>query len=116
VHASSLLSILPAEQESNRGKTCAVVNWLPIFGNPAIAQIILDSLRFLHDRRRMTLHAYVLIENHLHLIVSAEDLPKEMGDFKSFTAFIVPSRAAAGSRTAASAMPTVCRPAWPSTW
>jgi putative transposase len=34
----------------------------------------------------MTLHAYVLMENHLHLIVSAEDLPKEMGDFKSFTA------------------------------
>jgi len=66
--------------------TCSVVNWLPVFGNPRIAQIIIDSLQFLHERQRLTLHAYVIMENHLHLIASAPNLSKEIGDFKSFTA------------------------------
>jgi putative transposase len=30
--------------------------------------------------------AYVIMENHLHLMASARDLSKELGDFKSFTA------------------------------
>lgn len=34
----------------------------------------------------MNIFSYVLMENHIHLIASAEDLSKEMGDFKSFTA------------------------------
>jgi len=66
--------------------TCSVVNWIPAFSNPAIAQIILDSLHFLHTKKRMRLHAYVIMENHIHPVASAEDLAKEMGDFKSFTA------------------------------
>jgi REP element-mobilizing transposase RayT len=66
--------------------TGTVVNWLPIFGNPAIAQIVLDSLRFLHEHRRLVLHTYVLMENHIHLIASSEQMSKEIGDFKSFTA------------------------------
>ena len=37
--------------------TCTIVEWMPLFGNPAIAAIIIDSLRFLHERRRMSLHA-----------------------------------------------------------
>jgi putative transposase len=66
--------------------TCSVVNWLPVFGNPALAGIVLDSLRFLQAHDRLLLHGYVLMENHLHLVASSPDLPKELGDFKSFTA------------------------------
>ena len=66
--------------------TCSVVNWLPIFSNPAIAGVVLDSLRFLHEHRRLALHGYVLMENHLHLIGSSPDMIKEIGDFKSYTA------------------------------
>ena len=29
---------------------------------------------------------YVVLENHVHFIASAKDLPKEVGDFKSYTA------------------------------
>jgi putative transposase len=66
--------------------TCSVVNWLPVFGNPAIAGIVMDSLRFLHEHQRLRLHGYVLMENHLHLVASSSDLAKEIGDFKSYTA------------------------------
>ena len=34
----------------------------------------------------MTLLGYVILENHLHFIAAADDLSKEVGDFKSFTA------------------------------
>jgi len=66
--------------------TATTVNWLPLFNNPTIAEIIFDSLRFLQAHNRLTIYAYVLMENHLHLIASAEILEKEIANFKSFTA------------------------------
>jgi len=47
---------------------------------------VLDSLKFLQDQQRLTLYSYVIMENHLHLIASAENLSKEISHFKSFTA------------------------------
>jgi putative transposase len=66
--------------------TATTVNWLPLFKNPVIAQIIIDSLRFMIFEGRLTLYAYVLLENHLHLVASAENLSREIAHFKSFTA------------------------------
>jgi hypothetical protein len=36
--------------------------------------------------RKLVLLGYLILENHLHFIASAEDLPNEVGDFKSYTA------------------------------
>ncbi len=66
--------------------TATTVNWLPLFSDPAVAQIVLDSLSFLQREKRLTIYAYVLMKNHIHLIASAEDLSKEIANFKSFTA------------------------------
>lgn len=66
--------------------TCTVVNWIPLFNKVELAQIVLDSLNFLQLEQRLTLYAYVIMDNHLHLIASATSLSKEVGDFKSFTA------------------------------
>jgi putative transposase len=66
--------------------TCSVVNWIPLFSNTEMATIVLESLQYLQRNNRITLYAYVLMENHLHLIASAEDLSKEIHDFKSFSA------------------------------
>jgi len=66
--------------------TCAVVNWLPLFSKPDLAKVVLDSMEFLRTERRLVLHAYVLLENHLHLIGSSSEFSKEMKNLKSFTA------------------------------
>ena len=66
--------------------TSTVVNWLPLFSAPQFADIVLSSLKFLHDHRRIVLHAYVLMETHLHFIGSSSDFSNEMRKFKSFTA------------------------------
>jgi putative transposase len=66
--------------------TCTVVGWLPAFTRPEVVQILLDSWQFLQDQNRIALLGYVVLENHIHFIASAEDLSKEVGDFKSYTA------------------------------
>jgi REP element-mobilizing transposase RayT len=66
--------------------TCTVVDWLPVFSRPEAAQVVLDSWQFLQTTNRLTLYAYVILENHLHFVAAAADLPKEVKDFKSFTA------------------------------
>ncbi|MBU4270762.1 MAG: transposase [Planctomycetes bacterium] len=66
--------------------TCTVVGWVPVFTRMETVEIVLDSWRFLQDNDRLTLFGYVILENHLHWIASAEDLARQIGEFKSFTA------------------------------
>ena len=49
-------------------------------------QILLDSLRFLQASARLTLYAYVILENHLHLVAASPDLSASISSFKSYTA------------------------------
>jgi REP element-mobilizing transposase RayT len=74
------------EQQRPHFLTCTVVNWLPIFNTPPIAQILLDSWTFLQNESRLTLYAYVIMVNHVHLVAAAERLSREIAAFKSFTA------------------------------
>ena len=66
--------------------TCTIVGWLPVFTRPECVRVIFDSWKFLQDNGRMTLFAYVVLENHLHGIGISEDMSKQLGHFKSFTA------------------------------
>ncbi len=66
--------------------TSAIVQWLPIFRSEPRTEVILDSLRFLRDEGSIRLHAYVVMENHIHLIVSSPDLSRNVRRFLSFTA------------------------------
>ena len=59
---------------------------VPAFTRPEAAQIILDSLKYQHINKRITLYAYVIMENHMHYIATGPDLEKRVKEFKSFTA------------------------------
>ena len=74
------------EAERPHFVTCTTVNWLPLFSSPNIANILLDSLTFLVDNKRIIIYAYVIMEHHVHLLLYSERLSKEIGIFKSFTA------------------------------
>ena len=63
-----------------------MVAWLPVFAHPPFADILLDSWRFLQRERGVRIFGYVLLENHLHWIASADDLAEQVGRFKSYTA------------------------------
>jgi REP element-mobilizing transposase RayT len=66
--------------------TGTIVGWAPVFTRPETFDLIYDSWRFLQRERQFRLFAYVILENHLHLIASAPDLSAVMRHFKSFTA------------------------------
>ena len=66
--------------------TDTIAGLIPAFSSRPFAEIVIDSLRFLQTHGRLEIYAYVLMENHMHLIASADDLAKEMGDLKSYTA------------------------------
>jgi len=66
--------------------TCTVVNWIAVFTSPVMFNIVIESLRFLRGTGSLKIFAYVILENHLHMIVSSEDLSNNMMRFKSYTA------------------------------
>lgn len=66
--------------------TCTVLHWIPIFTRTEITNIIYESLKYLQKTDNLKIYAYVILENHLHLIVSSDDLGKTMESFKKYTA------------------------------
>ena len=65
--------------------TCTVLHWIPVFTRPETVEILLDSLRFLM-KEDLKVYAYVILENHMHLVAQSSDLRRDMTRFKSYTA------------------------------
>jgi len=65
--------------------TCTVLHWIPVFTRPDTVDILFSSLRFM-QAEGFKVYAYVVLENHLHLIVQSDDLARDIARFKQFTA------------------------------
>jgi REP element-mobilizing transposase RayT len=66
--------------------TSTIVEWVPVFTCKEHFEIIISSLSFCRKEKKLKLFAYVILENHLHAIVSSPNLPQTVQSFKSFTA------------------------------
>ena len=66
--------------------TCTILHWIPIFTRVQTTDIIFASLKYLQENDNLKIYAYVILENHLHLIVESKDIAKSLAKFKSFTA------------------------------
>jgi putative transposase len=70
--------------------TFSVIDWLPVFVNPEPTQIIVDSLRYCIREKGLCINAYVIMPNHVHMIVFDEKFDNErlrhtLVDFRKFT-------------------------------
>lgn len=67
--------------------TCTIVDWISLLNRPVYKHIIIDSLNFCIKSKGLEVYGYVIMENHIHLIVSATEgnLPGIVRDFKQFT-------------------------------
>jgi len=68
--------------------TDTVVDWIDIFTRPTYKHIILESMQYCMQHKGLKIHAWVLMSNHLHTIVSCEENVKIGNiwrDFKKFT-------------------------------
>jgi REP element-mobilizing transposase RayT len=66
--------------------TCTILNWLPIFTRKESVDILIQSFKHLQKEDNFKLYAYVVLENHIHLVASSNDITKSMRYFKSYTA------------------------------
>ena len=49
--------------------TTTIKNWIPIIGNYHLEPIIIDSLNFLHERECLKIYGFVIMPNHMHMIL-----------------------------------------------
>ena len=74
-------------QESAYYLTFQIVFWIDIFSRKVYRDIIIESLRHCQQHKGLGVFAYVIMSNHVHLLVRAENgnLSDIVRDFKKFT-------------------------------
>jgi REP-associated tyrosine transposase len=69
--------------------TLTVVDWIDVFSRQIHRDILVDSLIYSIVHKGLIIHAWVIMSNHVHLIISAQsnyNISDIMRDMKKFTA------------------------------
>jgi len=69
--------------------TFTVVGWIDVFTRKAYKDILTETMRYCIKNKGLSLHAYVIMSNHMHVIMSAKEghrLSDIVRDFKKYTA------------------------------
>jgi len=76
------------EQDELHYVTFQIVKWIDIFTRQVYRDIVIDSLRFCQQNKGLEIYAFVVMSNHIHLLLRS--FPGKLSDtikeFKSFTA------------------------------
>ena len=67
--------------------TVTVVDWVDLLTRPLYQDSIIESLKYCQKSKGLYVHAYVIMSNHWHAIVSSDEqsLERIMRDMKKFT-------------------------------
>ncbi|HKL18391.1 MAG TPA: transposase [Halalkalibaculum sp.] len=66
--------------------TLTVVDWIDVFTRRIYNDFIIENLNYCQKEKGLKIFAFVLMTNHLHLIVKTEEsLPGIIRDFKTYT-------------------------------
>lgn len=76
------------EQDAPHFLTFQIVKWVDIFTRKVYRDIVIDSLNYCQRHKQLEIYAYVLMSNHVHLLLRSNigKLSDTVRDFKSFTA------------------------------
>ena len=76
------------EQEKAHFITATVADWIDVFTRKNYRDCSIDCLDFCIKNKGMTVYGYVIMSNHIHLIIHSKDgkLSDLIRDFKKFTA------------------------------
>ena len=69
--------------------TLTVVGWIDIFTRQKFRDMIIESLKFCQEKKGLRVYGFVIMSNHIHLMVQAkgsQTLSEVIRDFKAFTA------------------------------
>jgi len=67
----------------------AIVNWIDLFTRKEYFDVITESLSYCIRHKGLTLNAWCIMTNHVHLIVRSDEnnLSNIMRDLKKFTSY-----------------------------
>lgn len=67
--------------------TCTTIDWVDLFTRPEYKQVIIDSLKHCQAHKGLKVHAFVVMSNHFHAILSSNSTPLNeiIRDLKKFT-------------------------------
>jgi REP element-mobilizing transposase RayT len=68
--------------------TFSVVDWIDVFSREYYKEILVESIKFSITNKGLIVHAWIIMPNHVHMIVSAiagHDLTGIIRDIKKFT-------------------------------
>ncbi len=65
--------------------TSTIVEWIPVFTRKPYIDILLNALTFCRQNKELKVFSYVIMDNHIHLLVSGANLPNIIRDFKRHT-------------------------------
>ena len=67
--------------------TSTVIDWVDVFSRKSYRDCVIESLDFCIKNKGMILYSYVIMSNHIHMIVQSENgkLSDLIRDFKKFT-------------------------------
>jgi putative transposase len=66
--------------------TSTIIDWIKIFSLKDFPEIIIDEIKFRREKKQLEIYGYVIMPDHIHMIISSENIPKIMRSFKSYTA------------------------------
>ena len=83
--------------------TATVVDWVDVFSRKNYKDCIIESLNFCIKNKGMILFGFVIMSNHIHLIIQSEDekLSDLIRDFKKFTAKTILNKIESGPESRA---------------
>ena len=76
------------DQQGIHFVTATVEQWVDVFTRRAYADIVVGSLKHCQESKRLRIYGWVIMSNHLHMIVSCKEgfeLSSALRDFKKFT-------------------------------
>ncbi len=75
------------EQSGAYYLTLQVVEWDDLFSRQVYRDMVVESLRYCCNRKGLVIYGYVIMSNHIHLLVQSNEskLSSTIRDFKSYT-------------------------------
>ncbi len=74
------------EPEAAHFVTGTVVEWLPVFTSDGCCEVLVQSLLHCRQHRALEIHAWVILDNHFHAILSGPALAETIHALKRHTA------------------------------
>jgi REP element-mobilizing transposase RayT len=67
--------------------TITIIDWVDLFIQPTYFKILDDSLNYCIANKGLTVHAYVYMSSHIHVIISSQEneLQDIIRDLKKYT-------------------------------